>query len=384
MSLGSSGVALGLASAALVAVIRYAAAALTSHPLAELQGSPRCTTLRVGVMRQRGTDGRGTGRGHAACAALVSILSAASAAGAAPGGPVHVAQPAAVCLDQPAVERALFSRIRRPRGSGGPDDTDVRIRIEADGATFVGRVTIVEPGEPPRERVVRGSTCDEVALSLLLAASLALSGEPEADPNRPPAEGGTLDGADTGDRAAAPRPTPVPPPSTFTPVLGTHVAVAAAGRGAVARGADVFGELSSMRSGWSPGLRLALAYGAADRSAGGVTVDVSTLTVRVEPSLVRVAAGPVAARLVISIEGGAAFATTYGAARAESATRPWLRAGPQAELAVGVLGPVGLEVSGGVLVAVVRDDFVVEPSGFGLRVPRFGAVARLGGFVRFR
>ena len=305
-----------------------------------------------------------------------------SAAAAAPNRPVHVvAEPTSPCLDKLAFERALFARITRPRGSGRSDETKVQVRVDAEGERFAGRVTVVEPGEEPRERVVRSSSCADVALSVVLVAAVALGGEPEADPDRRHVREAADDAVD--DRAPAPPPA-APGPTPWTAVVGAHGGLASAGAGELSASGDVFAEMSTRRSGVSPGLRIALAYAAGERSDSNVTMRVSTLTMRVEPALVRIQSGPLAARLVLSLEGGAAFGNASGATRAEPATRPWLRGGAHAEGTVDVVGPVAVEVAAGALVAFVRDDFVVDPTGFGLRTPLVAPVGRLGLLVRLR
>ena len=312
---------------------------------------------------------------------LCAVLCAARTAAAAPNDAVHVVteQPA-LCLDREAFERALFARITRPRGSGGSREAQVVVRVEPDGERFAGRVTITEPGEEPRARVVRGASCADVAHSVVLVASLALGGEPDADPDRvmisEPAD-------DALAARAAPPPLPPAPPS-WIPAAGAHLGIAAAGAGEASLAGDVFGELATRRSGFSLGLRAALGYGSAERSQGGFAMRVSTLTARLEPSLVRLAAGPLDTRLGLVLEGGAAFASASGAPRTESATRPWLRAGAQVAVAFDLLGPVAVEASGGALLALVRDDFVVEPTGFGLGVPLLAPFGRFGIIVRFR
>lgn len=291
-----------------------------------------------------------------------------------------VAEPASPCLDRAAFERALFARITRPRGRGAEGETKVLVRVDAESRGFAGHVTIVEPSEQPRERVVHGASCDHVALSMVLVAALALGGEPEADPDRVV----TREPADDALAVGPPPPPGAPTVVPWTVLVGAHGSLAAAGAGEASLSGDLFGELSSRRSGLSPGLRVALAYGAAARSEGAITMHLSTVTARLEPSLLRVEAGPVAARLALSLEGGVALARAVGTTRDDSVTRPWLRAGAQAEVAMKAIGPIGLELSGGALVAVVRDDFVVDPAGFGLRVPVVAPVGRFGFFVQFQ
>lgn len=317
---------------------------------------------------------------------LQSLASVAAAlwcgtAEAAPNRPVHVvAEPSSACLDKIAFERALFARITRPRGDGGPDETSVRVRVDADGERFSGRVTVLEPDQEPRERVVRGASCADVALSVVLVAALALGGEPEADPSRPTAR----EAADDADAIRPPPPPPAARPTPWTRVVGAHGGLGAAGAGETSVSGDLFGEVSTRKSGISPGLRVALGYGTAQRSDSSVTMRVSTWTARLEPSLVRIASGPVAARIVLAWEAGAAHANAAGATRAASATRPWIRAGAQAEIAVDAVGPVGVEAAAAVLAAFVRDEFVVDPTGFGLRTPLLAPVVRLGVFLRLQ
>lgn len=313
-------------------------------------------------------------------AGCVAAAFTVASAAAAPNRPVHVVMEAASpCLDKAAFERALFARITRPRGRGVAEETKVLVSVEVDGPRFSGRVTIIEPGEPSRERVVHGSSCDDVALSVVLVAALALGGEPEPDPNR-------LRVREAADEAADERPRPAlpPGPAPWARVVGAHAGLGAAGGGEASASGDVFGELSSLRPGLSPGLRVALGYATGARSDGAVTVNVSTATVRLEPSVVRIQSGPVAARLVLSFEGGAAFASASGAMRSESVTRPWIRAGGQAEMTMDVVGPLALEVAAGALAAFVRDEFVIDPTGFGLRAPLVAPVGRLGFLVRLQ
>lgn len=323
-----------------------------------------------------------------ACLVIFALLP--STASGAPNGPVRVVvDPTTPCLDRTAFERALFARITRPRGGAGsgPGDaaeTEVVVRVEPEGERFAGRVVVREPGEEPRERVVRGTSCADVALSVVLVAALALGGEPDGDPGRPrptlrePAD----DAAD--ERPPSPPASAALPATRWTPLVGAHGGVSTAGAGEASMSGDAFGELAMLRTGIAPGLRVALAYAAAERSDGAVAMRVSTATMRVEPSLLRMQAGRVAARLGLALEGGAAFADASGTRRADPATRPWLRGGAQAEVAVDVLGPMAIEATAGALVAFVRDDFVVEPSGFGLRAPLVAPVCRIGILLRLR
>lgn len=293
-----------------------------------------------------------------------------------------VTEPGAPCLEQAAFERALFARITRPRGEGRAGETKVQVGVEPEsGGGFAGRVTVIEPDGEPRERTLHGASCDHVVLSLVLVAALALGGPAERTGEPAPSRESADDAAD--ERRSAPEVAP-PAVTPWSAIVGGHGSLAAAGAGEPALGGDVFGELASKRTGFAPGLRVALAYAAAQRSAGALTMRITTLTARLEPALVRLELGRITTRLLLALEGGAALADAAGAPRVDGAVRPWLRGGALGEIATDIAGPVGLELAGGALVALVRDSFVVEPTDFGVRVPLVSAVGRVGIYVRIR
>ncbi len=286
--------------------------------------------------------------------------------------------PGSSCLEPADFERGLFARITRPRGNGTEGDTKIMVRFETEGESVTGTVTIIEPGEVARERVVRGRSCADVAFSVVLVAALALGGEPGAS-------GGPTTLPEPADDAfaerIAPR-SPAPLRAPWTARTGAHASVAAAGSGETSVAGDIFGEVSRQREGFSPGLRVALSYATAARTDDVLAMRVSVVTARLEPSLMRVTLGPFACRLVPVLEGGAAVASASGATRSETVTRPWLRGGAMGEIALDVVGPVGIELSGGAMAAFIRDDFVVDPAGFGLRVPLVVPVGRAGFLVQ--
>jgi hypothetical protein len=301
-------------------------------------------------------------------------MATARAAGATPPGiatEVGLGEP---CLDRESFERALFARTTRPRGAGGDQDTSVRVSVERAADGYLGTIAIAEPGDAPRVRAVRGATCDEVALSLVLVAALALEGALEPGETPPT----TFDPADLPPVDPPPAATAPPPEPGRAITVGAHVGAELAGGDGPSPAGDVFAGVASTREGFSPGLRVALGAARSQVEKGDALVRVTPVTLRIEPTLLQLGEGAFRARLGPIVEGGLAFAAATPVDQASPATRPWLRGGAAVQIAVRIGGALGLELDGGMLAPFVRDAFVVAPARLGYRVPWVAPFLRLG------
>jgi hypothetical protein len=305
--------------------------------------------------------------------ALAASLEAAPAR-AAPGAVRVDVTDGRGCVDAARFARALFDRIRRPRGGVDADDTVVSVSVDPTPTGYIGRLAIIEPGGPARERRVTARSCGELELSLVVVAAIALGGEEPSDAAEPPSPGPLED-----PKAPEP-PAPAPPAQVeraATTVLGAHASLTELG-GTLAPGADAFVGREPARSGFALGGRLALGVAQATTRTPRAALQLTPITLRAELSFANLAAGPLRMALAGALEPGLVVADTGGQARGGPIVRPWVRAGLATQAHLPVSRALGIEVDGSMLFPLVRDSLVIEGAGLDVRAPVLGLGVRLG------
>lgn len=315
-------------------------------------------------------------RGLGGSLAIV-LASFASTSWADPSGAVSVrVEKGSPCIDQATLERGLFERIHRPRGSGGVNDANLVVRVTPRDGGFEARVRWQEPGETANERVLVAPTCAELALSVVLVSALAISSgdalkttpKVTEPPLEPPNE--------------APEPRPIAPRSRIA--AGFLVGLSPVGTDQLLVSGDGFVEVASRRSGFSPGVRVAVSYARTKAETGDVAIELTTFSLRAEPSLLRIHTARFHGAFATALEVGAAVGAASGVLRTASQARPWLRAGPTLSGSLLVASDVTLSADAGLLVAVVRDEFAVDRSPATLRVSPLAPLVRFGFSYQFR
>ncbi len=257
------------------------------------------------------------------------------------------------------------------------------VAIEERGGRSVGRLSVTMQGAPV-VREVTAPTCSEVVSALALIAALALDPRSQDEPSKTPAAPSSTPSV----ASAAPTPPPVaprlPPVEPFESVLiPDRLAVAAEEEErlswSIGIGAEV---LSGVAPDPTAAARVFGAFAFPARSVGGVfapelrmSVVRSANTRGVAPDLREAKFAWTSARLElcparVSIRdditlrpcaglsaGALQAAGERGVEAAQSQRRPWLSADVLGRIAWRVAGTFLVEIHGGALIPIVRDEF---------------------------
>jgi hypothetical protein len=331
-------------------------------------------------------------------ASVVVLVVAGLYAEVAVAAPVRVRVDSQSCPDERA---SLPSRIEESTqgARGAADDAPLSLdltlerasaRDDADGrgrVGYVGTLRVSRQGAEAAERRVYGEACDAVADALVLMAALLVDRSEVTAPT-PAAERTDTPSAAPPANATNARTDPGEPDAARAArgplAAGAHLAYDALGVPAL--GPDAFVAFGGDREGVSPHFRVVASARFGDASPANARASFTRVQMRGEVCPVRLFGGALALRPCALAEGGVLAARGSGSALEGPGTRarPWAAAGGAGRAEVRVLGPAYLELEGGVLLPLVRDEFVLEPQVTVLRVPAAFFFASGGVSVRFR
>lgn len=334
--------------------------------------------------------------------ALLVARGSLSVAAAADLEPLRIELTApAECPAEPSMFvrlRAHTSRVREAK----PDEAARLLHVTVsprDGGGVVAELRLVEDGDELQRRVP-GRTCEEVLAAVALIAALAIDahledagtparGEPRGDAGDAAPEttqhldGGTRLhswGNDRRERDASDDARPRSP--SFAMSFGTSLE--ATGLGELVLGGALWAE-GSLTSRLSPSLRLRLTHG-----------DSFTVEKLGRPAVFRLSTaaldGCIAAidtrafqlRPCVQIAGGVLDGASSAFGPTERKALPWATAGGLLQGRWFFLGPLSLESSAGLTVALVRDDFFFRPQSTVYRAPPLLFIGSVGVGTTFR
>ncbi len=333
----------------------------------------------------------------------------------------------AACPGRSLVVRAILERTAHFRLATEREAArTLRLRVESLASSFHGALEVIELDGSTMHRDLGGPTCGAVVSALALVAALALdpvaaSSAPEAPvatrstpPDAPAAPVAAaapespLPAADAPVAAPVPPslstnasqpgpvvpprariPEPAPPPLAARLRVGVGVAAEIAGLAAptVVLAPAGLAEIVLDSPGlFAPLLRLGVA-----RQEGG-TVAVSGKDATFTWLLGQAAACPVRVRLIAAVavrpclgaDVGAVSAVTSGAPQPTNPARLWADMSLEGRVEWRILDRVSLDIEGGLMVPIVRDSFVFEPTGDqAYRAPAATGVGSIGAMVLF-
>lgn len=324
--------------------------------------------------------------------AVVTSLATTRPAVAEPPFAIRVRVAAAPsCTDEARVWAALRTRsdrLARADGSG-PAGGEATIEIavaETRGGT-VGDLRIVRGGVRSDARRVTAASCSEAVSGLSLVAALAF--DPAARialESAPPSEVGdaTLPASD-GARTDAPGPAAVTSPLSRDAATADPPRAPPSRRAGKARARWSFGigvnggglglgtepafawggflEAGTDGAGLSPSIRLGVTRTVSSAETPVVATDLGWTVARGSLSPVRVDLAPsLSLRPAIALEGGVLAAAARGFEGARRTSRPWAAVGLHARIAYAPTRRLFVEVGGGAVTPLVRDELVVEPT----------------------
>lgn len=300
------------------------------------------------------------------------------------------------CPDADAFTREVLARAPRARLAANAERARALVaRVKPAGAHgYDGVLVVRDTGAAATERAVHAPSCDELVTALAVIAAMVI------DPIT--AKTGAIDAgsaaaeaaADAGpsvppvapDAGAPPSPGPLEPPAPQPresaqdagPSNDRWNVSAGAGGGAIGGSAPtllfsvpLFFEVARSGNGVvEPALRLRF-----ERTATASTEDGAFSRTGGAADLCPIAlhGRSLRAQPCARLELAALYAKGRDVEPVRSDLRPWFAFGPIARARLELVAPLFLELEGGLLVAVVRDRFFVEPGTLVYRAPLVGA-----------
>ena len=322
------------------------------------------------------------------------------------------------CTDADAFTREVLARAPRARIATAAEHARTLVaRVRPPGARgYDGVLVVRDASAPTTERAVHAPSCTELVTALAVIAAVVIdpitaktgaidAGVTNADASvATGADGGSGTGTGTGTgtstgtggnasapdvvdggapSAAAPSAEgppaerPPPAPGLRGPIERWEVS-AGAGGGAIGGAAPtllfsvpVFFEIAREEGGVvEPALRLRF-----ERTANAASEDgaFSRTGGAVDLCPIALHARSLRAQPCARVELAALFAKGRDVVPVRSDVRPWFAAGPIGRARLELSGPVFLELEGGMMFAMVRDRFFVEPGTLVYRAPLVGA-----------
>jgi hypothetical protein len=249
--------------------------------------------------------------------------------------------------------RRAASRLRVTSG-----DESVRlftVRLQMEGGPR-GRLSIAENGAIIGARDVQGKTCDDVASVLAFAVALAVDPNAAAPPPAPaPSEER---------RPISPAPSPEMAPAS-TPTWWGLSARALAADGLAPNpmlGGGVSVDLGGRAGAWAPAARFGLEYASsAPAPHDGGNVHFSDAFLSLEGCPTAWDFGALTLRPCARVDGGLRMTEGEGIPGARRVVRPWFALGAMVHLRDRVVGPFFVDLAGGALFALVRDQVFSYP-----------------------
>ena len=314
--------------------------------------------------------------------AILIVLTLASAARAqdAPE-PIKIDYEApAGCPSRTSFAGEIFARTTKAREAGAETARVMHVRVVKRGDAHSGRLWIDEGAA----REVDGASCGEVVGALGLVAALAVDpqasmaprptpvAEPAPPPPPPPAE--------------PEKPPPSPPPRAERTRIGIGAGVEAAMIADAVIAGRVLGQIELAGSLFAPSFRAALVRSLdVERtpSLGSATLTWTKAGIDACPLRIDLVSDAIALRPCAAFDIGVLKAEGTGVTEARSRSRPWVSTGAHARLVWSVVRAFALEVEGGFVVPLLREDFFFEPNVPIYEAPPIAGLFRGSAVVRF-
>ncbi len=312
---------------------------------------------------------------------LVSILLTSTAYAQDAPEPIKIDYEApAGCPSRTSFAGEIFARTSKAREASNENARVMHVRVERRGETHAGRLWFDEGAA----REVAGGSCGEVVGALGLVAALAVDPEASMAPRPAPA----VEAAPATTEKREPERPPPPPPAARSERtrFGIGVGVEAAMIANAVGAGRVLGEIELPGALFAPAFRVAVARSlSVDRTPalGTATLVWTKAAIDACPLRFDLVSDALALRPCAGFDIGVLRAEGSGVTDARSRSRPWMSTGAHARLVWSIASAFSLEVEGGLVVPLFRENFFFDPNVPIYEAPPIAGLFRGSAVVRF-